>query len=43
LHLRDFDAQIDAGNTEVRQFQKNNEATLRCWRSQYGGVKIEEA
>jgi putative transposase len=43
--LRDADAMIAAGKTigEVLQSLEVSEATLSRWRSQYGGMKSEEA
>ena len=43
--LRDADAMIAAGKSvgEVLQALEVSEATLSRWRSQYGGMKSEEA
>ena len=43
--LRDADAMLAAGKTigEVLQSLEVSEATLSRWRSQYGGMKSEEA
>ena len=43
--LRDADAMLAAGKTiaEVLQALEVSEATLSRWRSQYGGMKSEEA
>ena len=43
--LRDADAMLAAGTTiaEVLQALEVSEATLSRWRSQYGGMKSEEA
>lgn len=43
--LRDADAMLAAGKTvgEVIQSLEVSEATLSRWRSQYGGMKSEEA
>ena len=43
--LRDADAMVAAGKTiaEVLQALEVSEATLSRWRSQYGGMKSEEA
>jgi transposase-like protein len=43
--LRDADAMLTAGKSigEVLQAMEVSEATLTRWRSQYGGMKSEEA
>ena len=43
--LRDADAMLAAGKSigEVLQMLEVSEATLSRWRSQYGGMKSEEA
>lgn len=43
--LRDADAMLSAGKSvgEVLQSLEVSEATLSRWRSQYGGMKSEEA
>jgi transposase-like protein len=43
--LRDADAMLSAGKSlgEVLQCLEISEATLSRWRSQYGGMKSEEA
>lgn len=43
--LRDTDAMLAAGKSvgEVLQVLEISEATLSRWRSQYGGMKSEEA
>jgi transposase-like protein len=43
--LRDADAMLSAGKSigEVLQALEVSEATLSRWRSQYGGMKSEEA
>ena len=43
--LRDADAMLSAGKSvgEVLQTLEISEATLSRWRSQYGGMKSEEA
>ncbi len=43
--LRDADAMLAAGKSvgEVLQVLEISEATLSRWRSQFGGMKIEEA
>ncbi len=43
--LRDADAMLAAGKSigEVLQMLEVSEATLNRWRSQYGGMKSEEA
>jgi transposase-like protein len=43
--LRDADAMLTAGKSigEVLQAMEVSEATLARWRSQYGGMKSEEA
>ena len=43
--LRDADAMLSAGKdmAAVLQFLEVSEATLTRWRSQYGGMKSEEA
>jgi transposase-like protein len=43
--LRDADAMLAAGKSiaEVLQAMEISEATLSRWRSQYGGMKSEEA
>ena len=43
--LRDADAMLNAGKdlAAVLQALEISEATLACWRAQYGGMKSEEA